>query len=199
MRERKPGLGPWQAHPEWSEAWDSDLTLADRDSPEALRAVVPLRDGPWSGERFQVPAELAYGTAVRRQIQNLTTDQGIAPADTADLVLAVSEAFNNAVRHGRSGPQDAIEVALQVSPEQVFLELRYRGDPFVAGTPELPPPTASSGRGRYIMARLLDQVEYHFDPPWTLVRLVKGYQLSPEAPRSRYDLRRTLQNEADPE
>src|SRR5438034_3262478 len=43
MGERKPGSSQWQARLDWSESWDSDLTLAGRDGPAALTAIVPLR------------------------------------------------------------------------------------------------------------------------------------------------------------
>jgi anti-sigma regulatory factor (Ser/Thr protein kinase) len=99
----------------------------------------------------------------------------MSPSDTADLVLAVSEAFNNAVRHGTSEPQDVIELSLRINAREAEVELRYRGEPFAVGVPELPPPTSASGRGRYIMSMLLDQVDYVFEPPWTAVRMLKLY------------------------
>jgi anti-sigma regulatory factor (Ser/Thr protein kinase) len=179
MGKRKAGAGECVIREECRPGWESDVQLAERDAPAALTAVLPLREGPWPGERFDVPADLAYGTAVRRQIQSVATDHCMSPADTADLVLAVSEAFNNAVRHGTSGPDDLIQFSVQIDRGKAAIELRYLGEAFEAGVPELPPPTSSSGRGRYIMAMLLDRVEYRFDPPWTTVRLVKSYRIQP--------------------
>jgi anti-sigma regulatory factor (Ser/Thr protein kinase) len=183
MAKRKPGPGECAVPTHWDGPWESDVTLAERDTPTALTTIVPLRDGPWPGQRFHVPANLAYGTAVRRQIQGVATDHFLSPADTADLVLAVSEAFNNAVRHGTSGAEDSIEFRLQFEDGKAGIELRYLGEPFNAGTPDLPPPTAASGRGRYIMSMLLDQIDYRFDNPWTILRLVKNFRIH-DTPRN---------------
>ena len=101
-------------------------------------------------------------------------------ADTADLVLAVSEAFNNAIRHGTSRAIDPIEFIVEIAEGTATVELRYLGEPFAAGNPELPAAHSSNGRGRYIMAMLLDEVDYRFDAPWTRLRLVKRYRTFPK-------------------
>lgn len=161
---------------DWDDLWESDVTLVEPTTAEALGEIVPLRDGDWLGESFRVPADLAYGTLVRRQIQGMATEQSMSPDDTADLVLATSEAFNNAVRHGTSRPFDTIECEVQFSDGTATVELRYLGESFAASTPELPPSGSPNGRGRYIMAMLLDDVQYRFESPWTTVRLAKHYR-----------------------
>jgi anti-sigma regulatory factor (Ser/Thr protein kinase) len=115
----------------------------------------PTEGGPeWRG----FPAAPAYASAVRQMIQAAAIDRMVSPDDTADLILATSEAFANAVRQ----------------PDAVTLRLRYRGAPFaVDDAPGLPAPDATSGRGRAIMDRLLDQVEYRFRDGWTEVTLAR--------------------------
>jgi anti-sigma regulatory factor (Ser/Thr protein kinase) len=122
------------------------------------------------------PADLAYGSAVRHAIQGAATERLIPPDDTADLVLAVSEAFNNAVRHGNCRPEDCVWVTARWDPAEVTIELRYRGEPFPAEEPSLPPASSPRGRGRYIMNRLMDAVEYRFDAPWTELRMLRRFR-----------------------
>lgn len=126
-----------------------------------------------SAEWRGFPAAPAFASAVRRLVQGTAIDRMICPEDTADIVLAASEAFANAVRHGESGPGDAIWICQQWRPGEVTIRLRYRGAPFPVESLELPTPDATSGRGRYIMSRLLDQVEYRFRGGWTEVTLAR--------------------------
>jgi anti-sigma regulatory factor (Ser/Thr protein kinase) len=131
----------------------------------------PTEGGPeWRG----FPAAPAYASAVRQMIQAAAIDRMVSPDDTADLILATSEAFANAVRHGDCGPEDAVWISQHWRPDAVTLRLRYRGAPFaVDDAPGLPAPDATSGRGRAIMDRLLDQVEYRFRDGWTEVTLAR--------------------------
>jgi anti-sigma regulatory factor (Ser/Thr protein kinase) len=176
MGEKKPTPAECVVSPDWDDSWESEITLVEHDDPEALEAILPLRDGAWPGERFHVPADLAYGTVVRRQIQGMATERSMSPEDTADLVLAVSEAFNNAIRHGTARTIDPVEFRVEIADGTASVALRYLGEPFAAGRPELPGDLSPNGRGRYIMSRLLDDVVYQFDPPWTVIRLTKRYR-----------------------
>jgi anti-sigma regulatory factor (Ser/Thr protein kinase) len=184
MAHKKPIATQYHLPPDWDDSWESDVALVEPSAPESLKEILPLREGAWTGERFQVPAELACGTLVRRQIQSLATDRSMSPDDTADLVLAVSEAFNNAVRHGTAGPDEPIEFSVQIADGTASIQIRYLGEPFPAGEPALPPATSTRGRGRYIMAMLLDDIHYQFDPPWTALQLVKRYEMLPAPPLS---------------
>lgn len=119
------------------------------------------------------PATPAFSSAVRQAVQSAAIDRMVRPEDTADIVLAISEAFANAVRHGNSGPEDAVWLAQEWRPEEVTIRLRYRGAPFAADSPELPPSDSPRGRGRYLMSRLMDRVEYRFTDGWTEVELAR--------------------------
>jgi anti-sigma regulatory factor (Ser/Thr protein kinase) len=129
------------------------------------------------------PAELAYGSAIRQAIQCAAIDRRISPEDTADLVLAVSEAFTNAVRHGNCRPGDCVWLAIQWLPSAVAIRMRYPGEQFEVHDPVLPPVGSQQGRGRYIMSRLLDSVEYRFEGPWTELRLARRFQQASRANR----------------
>jgi anti-sigma regulatory factor (Ser/Thr protein kinase) len=163
---------------EWDDSWESDIALETAPTM-SLGEIIPLGEGAGPGDRFAVPADLAFGTLVRRQIQNIATEQSMSPDDTADLVLAVSEAFNNAVRHGTSRAYDPIEIAVAFGDGRATIEMRYRGEPFSVGVPQLPSAGSASGRGRYIMAMLLDDVVYQFDASWTTLLMAKNYRTFP--------------------
>lgn len=143
----------------------------------------PLPAWPEAGEQEWrgFPATPAFASAVRQSIQAAAIDRMVCPEDTADLVLATSEAFANAVRHGACGPEDAVWLAQQWRPDGVTIRLRYRGAPFAAEAPGLPPSAAASGRGRYIMNRLMDQVEYRFAGGWTELTLTHRLRRSERA------------------
>jgi anti-sigma regulatory factor (Ser/Thr protein kinase) len=122
------------------------------------------------------PADLAYGSAIRQTIQGAAIDRMVSPDDTADLVLAVSEAFTNAVRHGSCRAGDCIWMAVEWGAEVATIHLRYLGDRFDTEEPALPPASSQQGRGRYIMSRLLDVIEYRFEEPWTELRMSRRFQ-----------------------
>jgi len=142
--------------------------------PVAERLPAPLAESqaPWCG----YPAAMPFASALRQSLQAAAIDRMVCPDDTADLVLAVSEAFANAIRHGESDPEDMVWVCQEWQPEAVTLRLRYRGAPFPAEPPTLPALDATSGRGRYIMSRLMDRVEYRFQDGWTEVTLARRLQ-----------------------
>jgi anti-sigma regulatory factor (Ser/Thr protein kinase) len=136
----------------------------------------------WEGWRIRgpeaiwraFPADLAYGSAVRQALQSAATER---------LVLAVSEAFTNAVRHGNCRPGDCVWLAVQWRPGEVAIRMRYLGERFEVEEPVLPPVGSQHGRGRYIMSRLLDSVEYRFEGPWTELRLARRLQQASRATR----------------
>jgi serine/threonine-protein kinase RsbW len=166
-----------EIRPEMSRRWAETLLSDERSAAERTLDPVteslpawPSGGGPeWRG----FPAAPAYASAVRQMVQAAAIDRMVSPDDTADIVLATSEAFANAVRHGDCGPEDAVWISQQWRPEAVTLRLRYRGAPFAPDIPDLPSPDATSGRGRVIMNRLLDQVSYQFRDGWTEVTLAR--------------------------
>jgi anti-sigma regulatory factor (Ser/Thr protein kinase) len=178
MANKNRASGDWYPTLECDEEVEPTAP-ADGETTTSWPEVRPRRQAGLLDSDFHVPADVACGSLVRRQIQDLATEACMSPGDTADLILAVSEAFNNAVRHGTSRPGDMIELSADIRRGKAVIEMRYRGERFAVLPPELPPPTASSGRGRYIMAMLLDQIEYQFDTPWTVARLVKHYRRMP--------------------
>lgn len=120
-------------------------------------------------------AELKNGRLVREALQKAYRRAGVDEEAAHDFMLAVSEAFSNAICHGSSRPGDAIEVRLSVGTEGALVSLKYRGEPFAAGTPRLPDDGSTNGRGRYLIQILADRVEYEFNQGWTRAELCKQW------------------------
>jgi anti-sigma regulatory factor (Ser/Thr protein kinase) len=123
--------------------------------------------------KFGVPVDLAHGTLIRQQIRGLleTTE---FPDDTVDdVVLAVGEAFANAVAYGSGSRYEQVGVSVCARQRSVSIELRYPGEPFDPVLPGEPDLEQLAGRGRFLMYALMDVVHYEFPPGETIVRMGK--------------------------
>jgi anti-sigma regulatory factor (Ser/Thr protein kinase) len=123
--------------------------------------------------KFGVPVELAHGSIVRRKIRGLLEATEFPEATVADVVLAVGEAFANAVAHGSGSRYEQVGVSVWARQRSISIELRYPGEPFDPVLPIEPDLDQLTGRGRFLMYALMDVVQYHFPPGETIVRLEK--------------------------
>ena len=111
--------------------------------------------------------------------------------EVADKVcLAVREAVANAVQHGNGlEPEKIAQVVLTIGEEDLEIEIKDEGGGF---DPEsVPDPLAAenllkpSGRGIFLMRRLVDAVDFAFDDSGaTVVRLRKRIPPPPEPSNS---------------
>lgn len=98
---------------------------------------------------------------------------GAGPEEAADMALAVSEAFNNAICHGSMRSGDQLWMAIEADGAELVVTFEYKGAPFPLVPPTLPEPHQPNGRGRYLMEQLADRVTYVFENNWTQVELRK--------------------------
>jgi anti-sigma regulatory factor (Ser/Thr protein kinase) len=126
-----------------------------------------------AAHQFCLPPLLENAAAVRRAVTRALAALGASGEEAADMVLAVNEAFNNAVCHGRMTHNDQLTVAIEAGGAELVVTLSYRGDPFPLTCPILPDPTDPHGRGRFLMEHLTDQVTYEFEDGWTHTELRK--------------------------
>lgn len=106
--------------------------------------------------------------AVRRQAAAEAAAAGMPPSRIEDLLVAVSEAVTNSLRHGGGAGQ----VLLWHEDTQFFCEIRDRGlvsDP-LAGR-RRPGVDQPSGRGLWLMHQLCDLVQIRALPDGQVVRL----------------------------
>jgi anti-sigma regulatory factor (Ser/Thr protein kinase) len=124
-------------------------------------------------QRLCLPPLLESAGSVRCAVSGALTALGASPEETADMALAVSEAFNNAICHGRMGRGDQLWMATEVVGTELVVTFEYKGEPFRLVSPTLPAPHQSNGRGRYLMEQLADRVSYLFEDHWTQIELRK--------------------------
>jgi anti-sigma regulatory factor (Ser/Thr protein kinase) len=124
--------------------------------------------------RLSLPPLLESGVALRQAIGAALEKLGASREENADMVLAVNEAFNNAICHGSIGRSDHVDITIEVLGRELLVALDYRGEPFAVTPPALPEVTNPHGRGRYLMERLADQVNYSFHDGWTHTELRKS-------------------------
>ena len=124
-------------------------------------------------QRLCLSPLLESAAAVRRAVSASLAGLGASPDEAADMVLAASEAFNNAICHGSMRSGDQLWLAMEAAGRELVVTLGYRGAPFPLVSPTLPEPYQPHGRGRYLMQELTDRVSYEFEDDWTQVELRK--------------------------
>jgi anti-sigma regulatory factor (Ser/Thr protein kinase) len=110
---------------------------------------------------------------VRRAVAAALAELDAEPEESADMLLAASEAVNNAIAHGRMRSHDRLCVTIEAEGRELVTTFEYRGDPFPVTPSTLPVAGSPRGRGRYLMAQLTDQVSYEFYDHHTRVVLRK--------------------------
>lgn len=125
--------------------------------------------------RMRMPSRRqAVGPTVERIIEAVE-DAGLDSDQKLDLAVALAEALSNAAVHGnRLRPHSLVIVTIYVTPhEQATIEVKDSGKGFDVS--RISDPTdgarilAPSGRGVFLMRRLVDKVE--FFPPGNRVAL----------------------------
>lgn len=125
---------------------------------------------------ISLPRE-AYTVAVVRDILGaLLRRSGLCPGCVDDILLAASEACANAVEHGGSSPDYAVEVEL--APGWCELQVSHTGrapdtaalvQRFTSEHTPLPGLEAESGRGILLMRYLMDEVDFSGEPRTTVI------------------------------
>jgi len=114
--------------------------------------------------RFSLPLEPARLLRARQRIRDYLHSQAVKPEAVDDIVLAIQEAMTNAVAH--SAARADLEVGLHFEGADLVAEIRDHGVGFDIARfdpdrrPSLDEP---SGRGLYLIAHLMDQVELRCD------------------------------------
>jgi serine/threonine-protein kinase RsbW len=122
-------------------------------------------------EDFTVVKELTLSSdyqsliEVESLVNSVCDEFGIQTDVFGNILIAVSEAVNNAIQHGNKDNQEA-KVFLQVgtAPNHFYIQVKDEGAGF--SFEDLPDPTApenllkDSGRGVFLMRNLADEVEF---------------------------------------
>jgi serine/threonine-protein kinase RsbW len=118
-----------------------------------------------------LPADAASGAQARSLVSEAAADAGLDGGRTWDLMLATSEAFANAVQHGKPWPNECILLRAERCREGVRVEVTDCG----SFDSQLAPAALddTSGRGIQIIAAIVDRLEVQNGNGRTLVRFEK--------------------------
>lgn len=122
-------------------------------------------------EGFSIVAEVVLPSDyqslidVEKIVGNVCDDFGVPEDAFGNVLIAVSEAVNNAIQHGNKNNPDAkVEIKVANQNETFCIQVKDEGQGF--SYEDLPDPTApenllkDSGRGVFLMKNLADEVEF---------------------------------------
>lgn len=99
---------------------------------------------------------------VRRVIGDALRSVGVAQTCIAELLIAVSEACTNAVRHG--GPGNRYQVTAAIGRGRCELRIADSGSGLTAIPERYPPSHTENGRGILIMQAMVDELCFDIAP-----------------------------------
>jgi serine/threonine-protein kinase RsbW len=115
-----------------------------------------------------LPAVPASARVARSLVRDAATEVGLDSDRTWDLMLATSEAFANAIQHGRAWSNECILLTTEPCAGGLRVEVTDCGS--FAGTPGPTSIDSTSGRGIPIIAAVVDNLEVQNGNGRTLVR-----------------------------
>ncbi len=112
-----------------------------------------------------LPSDYQSLVDVERLVGSVCEEFGVQDDAFGNVLIAVSEAVNNAIQHGNQNNPDAkVEVKVANQADIFCIQIKDQGTGF--SYESLPDPTApenllkDSGRGVFLMQHLADEVEF---------------------------------------
>jgi serine/threonine-protein kinase RsbW len=128
------------------------------------------------GQFHRYPGEPASVPLIRNYVGAIAHELGFCEAGVRDILIAVSEAATNALKHGSPGTeQDQIAVRCRAEADRLVIEVRDQGrgfDPLAVPVP-VAEQLREGGMGIFFMRTLMDEVSFDCSSGGTTVRLVK--------------------------
>jgi len=124
---------------------------------------------------IKLPSKAEYVSIARLAASVISNTVGFDIEDIDDIKVAVGEACNNAVLHGKS-EEEIYEIAFKLSDEKIHIEVKDNGIGFDEEKYEEPDldNLKGNGLGIYIMKSLMDEVDIIAnDKEGTTLKLVK--------------------------
>jgi anti-sigma regulatory factor (Ser/Thr protein kinase) len=135
-------------------------------APSTSGGALPRRELTSDPRRcdWRFPSDLSSVTSMRWELRGLLGDTGLSLNEVEDLVLAVSEAANNAVEHAQAPRQPFFDVSTEIDDGAVTIVVQDHG--------QWRPPTSDTGRGRGLaMMRALADTSVAARPHGTTVTI----------------------------
>jgi anti-sigma regulatory factor (Ser/Thr protein kinase) len=139
--------------------------LGEPDDDVAL--LVVAFDADRTRFEVELPAEPAVLAGLRRRLRSWLSRRGFDDEEASEVMLAVSEACNNAVEHAYDGAQGVLRVSAEVQSGRLEVVVEDRG------RWRETKPSPDRGRGMLLIRRLMDSAEFHSDQGGTRAILRK--------------------------
>lgn len=101
---------------------------------------------------------------VESVVVNLCEKMNIKEEKFGNILLALTEAVDNAIEHGnQNNPDKSVELSYKTSPEKVTFTVADQGQGFNPDhitDPTLPGSKSAEGRGLFVMKHLADKVAF---------------------------------------
>jgi anti-sigma regulatory factor (Ser/Thr protein kinase) len=119
---------------------------------------------------------------LRAMLSTFLRDRNIDEQVGRAVVLAFSEALDNAVEHGLGHQNGTVNVKMRYTPRFILVSLRDSGfDRTPLGQPIIPGPLEERGRGFALMNKLMDYVKVKSYPNGgTRVSMLRRLDLDPD-------------------
>lgn len=124
-----------------------------------------MKEGFTVLEEIGVPSNFDHLSNIEGLIDRICVTSGVSEDNYGNVLIAVTEAFNNAVVHGNSGDDSKkVHVSVAQNDEELCFVVKDQGVGF--DYENVIDPTApeniekENGRGIYLMRHLADEVEF---------------------------------------
>lgn len=109
-------------------------------------------------------------------LMNLKSEFLIPDEKFYNIMIAVTEAVNNALNHGNKlNPDKIVEFTVRANNDELFIKVTDQGDGFdphnIADCTDPENLLKSSGRGVYIIKELMDEVSIESSPKGTIMEM----------------------------
>jgi serine/threonine-protein kinase RsbW len=115
---------------------------------------------------FELPSDLALMNGVLEYLQERVATLGLIRPERSNLLVALDEAFVNAVKHGNKNDlTKLVKITAELSPAEAAFTVEDEGEGF--DIREIPNPCdpenlfRASGRGVLLIYNIMDEVEYN--------------------------------------
>jgi len=128
--------------------------------------------------KLRVSSEMKNLTAISDVVLDFARAAALNDDESFALQMAVDEACANVIEHAYSGrPDGMVSIEGSLSNDMVILTIRDHGRPFdpqAVPRPDMAAPLSKRNEGAlglYLMEKLMDEVQFEFDP-------IKGNKLT---------------------
>ncbi len=108
------------------------------------------------------PSVVASEESMLEAVKKMLQDNGVSGAEFHSFLLAVSEAFTNALIHGNKyNPDKVIQLTIEINSHRLSADIIDQGEGPVAGVPsmEMPDADAEGGRGIALIRHYVSSFE----------------------------------------